>query len=297
MATVIPDQGQHPITGAVIAVNADGSPISGASSTIVPGTGATNLGKAEDAVHTSGDVGVMSLGVATDGSTALAAAGDYSVIGTDTAGNTRVVGSVASGATDAGNPVKVGAKYNSTLPTLTDGQRGDAQVGTRGSLNVTLMAVDSTSSIGSSTGASDAVTTSATALAVRPYSLILNGSTWDRMVKPNAASRIASAAASVNATSAKGSAGNVFKAFGNNAKASVIYLKIYNKATAPTVGTDTPVLTVPIAASARFDIDIGGANGFYLGTGIAYGFTTDAADNGTTALLAADILGFTLTYA
>ena len=30
---------------------------------IIPGTGATNLGKAEDAAHTSGDVGVMSLGV------------------------------------------------------------------------------------------------------------------------------------------------------------------------------------------------------------------------------------------
>jgi hypothetical protein len=30
---------------------------------VVPGTGATNLGKAEDAAHTSGDVGVMALGV------------------------------------------------------------------------------------------------------------------------------------------------------------------------------------------------------------------------------------------
>jgi hypothetical protein len=33
---------------------------------IVPGTGATNLGKAEDGAHTSGDVGVMSLGVRND---------------------------------------------------------------------------------------------------------------------------------------------------------------------------------------------------------------------------------------
>jgi hypothetical protein len=110
----------------------------------------------------------------------------------------------------------------------------------------------------------------------------------------NATSRIASAAASTNPTSAKASAGQVFKAYGNNAKASVVYLKIYDKASAPTVGTDTPKITVPIAASSRFEIAL---DGFYLATGIAYGFTTDAADNGTTALLAADILGFTLTYA
>lgn len=44
---------------------------------IVPGTGATNLGKAEDAVHTSGDVGIMALGVRKDTAVALAADGDY----------------------------------------------------------------------------------------------------------------------------------------------------------------------------------------------------------------------------
>lgn len=115
--------------------------------------------------------------------------------------------------------------------------------------------------------------------------------------KPNAASRIASAAASVNATSAKATPGDVFRAMGYNAKASVVYLKIYNKASAPTVGTDTPVLTIPLAASSVFNHDIGGDIGFGLDTGIAYGFTTDAANNGTTALLAGDILGFTLIYA
>ena len=44
----------------------------------VPGTGATSLGKAEDAVHTSGDVGVMALGVRTDSPAARAGTdGDY----------------------------------------------------------------------------------------------------------------------------------------------------------------------------------------------------------------------------
>ena len=63
------------------------------------------------------------------------------------------------------------------------------------------------------------------------------------------------------------------------------------------MGTDIPVLTIPIPASAPFNLDIGGANGHYFGTGIAYAFTTDAADSGTTALLSGDILGFNLTYA
>lgn len=46
---------------------------------IVPGVGATSLGKAEDAVHGSGDTGVMALGVRKDTPTALSNLdGDYS---------------------------------------------------------------------------------------------------------------------------------------------------------------------------------------------------------------------------
>jgi hypothetical protein len=44
---------------------------------IVPGTGATSLGKAEDAVHGSGDTGLMTLAVRNDAGTAMAADGDY----------------------------------------------------------------------------------------------------------------------------------------------------------------------------------------------------------------------------
>lgn len=44
---------------------------------VTPGTAATNLGKAEDAPHTSGDVGVQALGVRTDTPAPLGANGDY----------------------------------------------------------------------------------------------------------------------------------------------------------------------------------------------------------------------------
>lgn len=59
-----------------------------------------------------------------------------------------VVGNVASGATDSGNPVKVGAPYRSTKPTYTDGQRGDLQIGTRGSLIAQLSSADGAAGVG-----------------------------------------------------------------------------------------------------------------------------------------------------
>jgi hypothetical protein len=51
---------------------------------VVPGTGATNLGKAEDAAHTSGDVGVMALAVRNTILASLSGAdGDYSALQVD----------------------------------------------------------------------------------------------------------------------------------------------------------------------------------------------------------------------
>lgn len=45
-------------------------------------------------------------------------------------------GNAASGATDSGNPVKVGGKYNLAGVTLADGQRGDLQLDANGYLKV-----------------------------------------------------------------------------------------------------------------------------------------------------------------
>ena len=55
---------------------------------IVPGTGATNLGKAEDAQHASGDVGVMALAVRSDGASANLTGnnGDYTPLQVTTEG-------------------------------------------------------------------------------------------------------------------------------------------------------------------------------------------------------------------
>jgi hypothetical protein len=76
---------------------------------VIPGTTATALGKAEDAVHANGDTGVMALAVRTDTSASRAGAdGDYIPLTTDAAGrlwvnvgtyNTAAVTSVADTAT------------------------------------------------------------------------------------------------------------------------------------------------------------------------------------------------------
>ena len=61
---------------------------------IAPGTGATALGKAEDAAHTSGDVGVMLLGVRNDNGDSLTGATlDYTPIATAPSGAVQIAGS------------------------------------------------------------------------------------------------------------------------------------------------------------------------------------------------------------
>ena len=86
---------------------------------VTPGTAATNLGKAEDAAHASGDVGVMALAVSNEANTARAADGDYIPIATDTEGNVRTVGNRDHDAVDAGELVGIGLRAiaHSTNPT------------------------------------------------------------------------------------------------------------------------------------------------------------------------------------
>lgn len=97
------------------------------------------------------------------------------------------------------------------------------------------------------------------------------------------------AAASTNATNLKNVAGTIGGIVAINLTAAVKFLKIYNKATAPTVGTDVPVFTIPIPASTD-------GNGFVwnvpitLSAGISFAITGAAADNDTTALTAGDVV-------
>lgn len=96
---------------------------------------ADNLGKAwtadnqvEDTVHASGDRGSFMLGVGNEAQTTLAADGDYVGYAVDTKGNTLTVGNVAHDGVDAGNPIKIGGRANTSMPaSVADGDRVNAQ--------------------------------------------------------------------------------------------------------------------------------------------------------------------------
>lgn len=116
----------------------------------------------------------------------------------------------------------------------------------------------------------------------------------DARINANKVSRIVSAAGSTNATSAKAGPGYLHHVTGYNAAASARYLKFYNKASAPTVGTDTPFLTVYLPATSAFAIEY---PGLLFTLGIAYALTTGSADADTGALTAADVIGLNVAYA
>ena len=100
-------------------------------------------------------------------------------------------------------------------------------------------------------------------------------------------------AASTNATSVKASAGSVGFIHATNLNAAARFLKLYNKASAPTVGTDTPIATLVIpgnTAGAGFVLPITG--GVFFSTGIAYAVTGAYADADTTAVAAGEVFIF-----
>lgn len=124
---------------------------------VTPGTGAANLGKAEDAVASSGDTGVAVLHVVNNTNATKAADGDYTFASTDASGMMRMVGNVAHDAADAGDPIKVGGKARQTNPTaVADADRVDASFDDLGRQIVVLgqvrdLITDQTTTITSST--------------------------------------------------------------------------------------------------------------------------------------------------
>lgn len=97
-------------------------------------------------------------------------------------------------------------------------------------------------------------------------------------------------AASTNATVVKASAGQLYDIEVYNLNASPRYLKLYNKATSPSVGSDTPVRTILIPGNTA-----GGGVvrsiplGLAFSTGIAFALTTGIADSDTGAVAANEI--------
>lgn len=122
---------------------------------VVPGVDANSLGKAEDAIHSSGDTGVFILGVSASSATVFGTSGDYTPFSLDTAGRLRVHGAAAQDAAVGGDVILIGGRASAAIPTgmSTDGDavfaymdRAGRQVVTQKSGTATLTNVSGSAS-------------------------------------------------------------------------------------------------------------------------------------------------------
>ena len=142
----IPSQGQALMaasTPVVIASNQSAVPVSGTFwQATQPVSGSVTIASQANPFSSNLPTNIASIAgtaPAMKAASTAAAAGDTSlVVALSPNSPGLVVGNVAAGATDSGAPVKVGGVYNTTKPTLTNGQRGDVQVTPNGSQEINL---------------------------------------------------------------------------------------------------------------------------------------------------------------
>jgi hypothetical protein len=119
-----------------------------------------------------------------------------------------------------------------------------------------------------------------------------NTTAWLQTLRPSTSGGLTIyrklATGDTNSANIKGGAGQVYGVTITNTAAAVRFVKLYNKATAPTVGTDTPVITIAIPANGIVQWQTG--VGIAFATGIGIGMTTGVADADTGALTANDVI-------
>lgn len=86
---------------------------------------------------------------------------------------------------------------------------------------------------------------------------------------------------------------NLSSFYATNEGASVAYVKLYNKATAPVVGTDVPEMTIPIAGAVGGVPGVAnpaiGFHGFRFALGLGIAITRNAVHTDTTAIGASEV--------
>lgn len=100
-------------------------------------------------------------------------------------------------------------------------------------------------------------------------------------------------AATDNATVVKAAAGKLYGYRMASIDATAVFLKIYDKATAPT-SSDTPILTIPVdGGNAAWDTPASEffASGLALSNGLAFRMTTGLADSDTAAVAVNENVG------
>lgn len=252
--------------------------VDGANATIGITTGAAVTTNAAGTLqqYLRGIVSLLVSGI-TVASHAVTNAGTFAVQATLQAGSA-IVGKVGIDQTTDGTTNKVAADLR------VGGAAVDKGAGTGGTATPRVI-IDSSqfSALGQTTMSASAPVVIASDQSAVPFvqksSAVTAGNTPSRI----------NAAASTNATSLKASAGNIDAIDVFNPAAYNVFLKLYNKASAPTVGTDTPVMTIPVQAGGGYSKTW--PKGFFFSTGIAYAITKLQADSDTTVVVAGDLTG------
>jgi hypothetical protein len=235
---------------------------------VVPGTAATSLGKAEDAAHTTGDTGVAILGVRRD--TAASGAdtdGDYATLNLDSTGRlwTRdplaitELTSIKTAVETLDNTVAGTELQVDVVAALPAGTNAIGKLAANSGVDIGDVDVTSIS----------AGTNTIGDVGIKPRTS--GGYTIFRSIDLDETEE-----------EVKATAGQVFGWYIFNAAATTHYVKLYNATAANvTVGTTTPVMTIPVPAGSAANVEF--ANGIAFGTAITAAATTGVADNDTGA--------------
>lgn len=100
--------------------------------------------------------------------------------------------------------------------------------------------------------------------------------------------KIASAA-TTNATIVKAGAGRIVGFVLCNTSAAFKFVRIYNKAAAPTVGTDSPAVIIGLPPNSTITRSLEGGVGYSIGIG--YAITNLVGDLDATAVAVNDVIG------
>ena len=99
---------------------------------------------------------------------------------------------------------------------------------------------------------------------------------------------ILNSAASTNANLVLAGTSGLHAFFASNQGASDAWVKLYNKATAPVPGTDTPAMVIRVPANGQVELSPGFA-GYRFALGLGLAITGGAADADTTAVAAGQV--------
>jgi hypothetical protein len=138
------------------------------------------------------------------------------------------------------------------------------------------------------TGGLAATKAASTAAAATDIASVVSLSPNSPITLPVPTASIINSAATTNATSVKASAGTIYSVTASNTGAAAAFVKLYNLATAPTVGTSTIAITLSVPAGGTLNVPFG-EPGVRFSTGIGLAITNLAADTDTTAVVAAQV--------